>query len=164
MTSFLWFLQYHEQTNIVFLGYFNTRNGTAHQTWEEVIGSAGIGKCNSIGRLLLRNVLSMICWSPIRFSVYQTATKHHKYTLVHLTGYVIVRRKDGQDVWMTNNMCGADCWTDYRLVVSQFNFRIELVRCPQGKKTPKNRDVSNLKQNSKRQASISNICNRLDAV
>ena len=37
----------------------------------------------------------------------------------HLIDYVIVRRTDRQDVRVTKTMCGADCWTDHRLVVSK---------------------------------------------
>ena len=58
-------------------------------------------------------------------------------------------------------MCGADCWTDHRLVVSKLNLRIQPARRPQGKKVPKRLDV---KQDSKRQAFINDVCNRLDAM
>ena len=36
------------------LGSFSARIGTGHQTWEGVIGTEGVGKCNSNGLLLLR--------------------------------------------------------------------------------------------------------------
>ena len=39
---------------LILLGDFNDRVSTHHQTWEGVIGSGGVGKCNSNGLLLLR--------------------------------------------------------------------------------------------------------------
>ena len=65
---------------------------------------------------------------------------------------------------MTKTMCGADCWTDHRLVVSKLNLRIQPVRRPQGKKVPKKLDVSKLKQDSKRQAFVNDLCSRLGAL
>ena len=82
----------------------------------------------------------------------------------HLIDYVIVQRKDRQDVRVTKTMCGADCWTDHRLIVSKLNLRIQPAWRPQGKKKPKRLDVSKLKQDSKRQAFISDICSQLDAM
>ena len=82
----------------------------------------------------------------------------------HFIGYVIVRRKDRQDVRVTKTMCGADCWTDHRLVVSKLNLRSQPVRRPHGKKVPKKFDVSKLKQDSKRQAFVNDLCSRLDAL
>ena len=82
----------------------------------------------------------------------------------HLIDYVIVRRKDRQDVRVTKNMCGADCWTDHRLVVSKLNLLIQPVRWQQGKKVPKKLDVSKLKQDSKRQAFFNDLCSCLDAL
>ena len=61
-------------------------------------------------------------------------------------------------------MCGADCWTDHRLVISKLNLRIPPVRRPQGKKVLKKLDVSKLKQDNKRQAFVNDLCNRLDAL
>ena len=39
---------------LILLGDFNVRVSTDHQTWEGVIGSKCVGKCNSNGLLLLR--------------------------------------------------------------------------------------------------------------
>ena len=83
---------------------------------------------------------------------------------LHLIDYVIVRRKDRQDVRVTKTMCSADCWTDHRLFVSKPNLRIQPSRRPYGKKVPKRLDVSKLKQDSKRQTFINAICSRLDAM
>ena len=83
---------------LILLGDFNARVGTDHQTWEGVIGPEGVGKCNSNGLLLLRK-----------------CAEHD----------LIVRRTDRQDVKVTKTMCGADCWTDHRLVVSKLNLRIQ---------------------------------------
>ena len=65
---------------------------------------------------------------------------------------------------MSKTMCGADCWKDHRIVVSKLNLRIQPAQRPQGKKVPKRLDVSKLKQDSKRQAFISDICSQLDAM
>ena len=45
---------------------------------------------------------------------------------------------------MTKIMCGADCWTDHRLIVSNLYLKIQPARRPQGKKGPKRLDVSKL--------------------
>ena len=43
---------------------------------------------------------------------------------------------------MTKTMCGADCLTDHRLVVSKLTLRIQPAMRPQGKKAPERLDVS----------------------
>ena len=62
---------------------------------------------------------------------------------------------------MTKTMCGADCWTDHRLVVSKLNLGIQPARRPQGKKAPKKLGVSKLNHDSIRQALINDISNQL---
>ena len=117
---------------LILLGDFNARVGTDHQTWEEVIGSEGVGKCNSNGLLLLRKcaehdllITNTVLKLPNRN---KTSWMHPRYKHWHLIDYVIVRRTDRQDVRVTKTMCDADCWTDYRLVVSKLNLRIQPAR------------------------------------
>ena len=42
-------------------------------------------------------------------------------------------------------MCGAECWTDHRLIVSKLNLHIQPTRRPQGKKSVKKLNISKLK-------------------
>ena len=153
---------------LILLGDFNARVGTDHQTWEGVIGSEGVGNCNSNGLLLLRKCAEhelLITNTVFRLPTRRKTTwMHPRSKHWHLNDYVTVRRKDRQNVRVTKTMCGADCWTDHRLVVSKLNLRIQPVRRPQGKKVPKKLDVSKLKQDSKRQAFVNNLCSRLDAL
>ena len=145
------------RTENILLGDFSARVGTDHQTWEGVIGPEGVGKCNSNGLLFLRKCAEhelLITNTVFRLPTRRKTTwMHPRSKHWHLIDYVIVRRKDRQDVRVTKTMCGADCWTDQRLVVSKLNLRIQSVRRPQGKKVPKKLDVSKLKQDSKKQVS-----------
>ena len=44
----------YQRDKLILLRDFNAKVGTDHQTWEGVIVSEGIGKCNSNGLLLLK--------------------------------------------------------------------------------------------------------------
>ena len=105
---------------LILLRDFNARMGTDHQTWEGVIGSEGVGKCNSNGLLLLRKCAEhelLITNTVFRLPTRRKTTwMHPRSKHWHLIDYVIVRRKDRQDVRVTKTMCGADCWTDTGLV------------------------------------------------
>ena len=90
---------------LILLGDFNARVGTDHQTWEGVIRSEGVEKCNSNGLLLLRKcaehellITSTVFRLPTRR---KTTWMHPRSKHWHLIDYVIVRRKDRQDVRVT---------------------------------------------------------------
>ena len=97
---------------LILLGDFNARVGTDLQTWEEVIGTEGVGKCKSNGLLLLRKCAEHELL--ITKTVFHLPT-HNKTSWVHpgskhwrLIDYVIVLRKDRQDVRGTKTMCGTE--------------------------------------------------------
>ena len=132
------------------------------------MGTEGISKCNNNGLLLLRKyaehellITNTVYCLPTRNKISWT---HPRSKHWHLIDYVIVRRKDREDVRVTKTLCGADCWTDHRLVISKLNLHIQPVRRPQDKKVPERLNVSKLKQDNKRQAFINDICNRVDAL
>ena len=131
-------------------------------------GSEGVGKCNRNGLLLLRKcaehdllITNTVFKLPNRN---KTSWMHPRSNHWHLIDYVIVQRTDRQDVRVTKTMCGADCWTDHRLVVSKLNLRIQPARRPQGKKAPKRLDVPKLNYDSMKQAFINDISNKLGAM
>ena len=152
---------------LILLSDFNARVGTDYQTWERVIGSEGVGKCNSNGLLLRKCAEHDLLVTNTVFKLpnrNKPSRMHSRSKRWHHIDYVIVRRTDRQNVRVTKTMCGADCWTDHRLVVSRLNLRIQLARRPQGKKTPRRLDVSKLNHDSMRQAFINDISNQLGAI
>ena len=82
----------------------------------------------------------------------------------HLIDYVIVRKRDRQDVLVTKAMCGAECWTDHRLILSKVKLQIQPKRRPQGTKAPKRLNVGKLKSEETRQGLVSTLEERLDSL
>ena len=71
----------------------------------------------------------------------KTAWMHPRSKHWHLIDYVIVRKKDRQNVRVTKAMCGVECWTDHRLI-SKLNISTQPKRRPQGKKFNKRVNVT----------------------
>uniref|UniRef100_A0A183S716 Endo/exonuclease/phosphatase domain-containing protein n=1 Tax=Schistocephalus solidus TaxID=70667 RepID=A0A183S716_SCHSO len=53
----------------------------------------------------------------------------------HLLNFVLVRRRDRQDVLVTKVISDADGWTDHRLVISKMKLCMQPRRIPQGKRS-----------------------------
>ena len=64
------------------LGDFNAKVGIDHQIWEGVIGSEGVGKCNSNGLLIFRKCAEhelLITNTVFRLPTHKTSWKHPRY-------------------------------------------------------------------------------------
>ncbi|KAF7238139.1 Craniofacial development protein 2 [Varanus komodoensis] len=123
---------------LILLGDFNARVGSDHSAWDGVIGKNGIGKCNSNSLLLLKTCAAhdlIITNTIFRLPTHKkTSWMHPRSKHWHLIDYVIVRRKDRQDVRVTKAMPSADCWTDHRLIISKLSLHIKPKRRLQGNK------------------------------
>nr|VZI33778.1 unnamed protein product [Spirometra erinaceieuropaei] len=125
---------------LIVLGDFNARVGTDHTAWRGVLGLHGLRGSNDNGLLLLRTcaehrliLTNTFFCLPER----EKATRRHSRSRQwHLLDYVLVRRRDLQDVLVMKAIAGADGWTDHRVIISKMRIRLQPRRRPQGKRPP----------------------------
>ena len=88
----------------------------------------------------------------------KTSWMHPRSKHWHLIDYIIVRRRDRCDVRVTKAMCGADCWTDHRLILSKVNLHVQTQEAP----TRENSEQATKTSKIDRQAVRQNLVQDLD--
>ena len=134
---------------IILLGDFNARIGKDHNTWENVIGNFGTGKCNTNGQLLLETC------TEHQLVITNTCFKHkdaHKHSWMHprskhwhLIDYIITRQRDLHDFLDTRAVRGANCSTDHIMIRSSTKLKIRSLIKKKGKQPHRKLDISKLK-------------------
>uniref|UniRef100_A0A183TN36 Reverse transcriptase domain-containing protein n=1 Tax=Schistocephalus solidus TaxID=70667 RepID=A0A183TN36_SCHSO len=94
-----------EAGRLIVLCNFNARVGTDHAAWQGVRGPHGLGSCNDNGLLFLQTCAEhrlLLTNTFFRFPTREKATwMHPRSRRWHLLDYVLVRRRDRQDVLVT---------------------------------------------------------------
>ncbi|VDL89078.1 unnamed protein product [Schistocephalus solidus] len=104
---------------LINLGDFNAGVGTDQAAWQGVLVPHGLGSCNDNGLLLLRTCAEhrLLLTNTFCHPKREKVTWMHPWSRrSHLLDYVLVRRRDRQDVLVNKAIRDADGWTDHRLV------------------------------------------------
>ncbi|VDL98662.1 unnamed protein product [Schistocephalus solidus] len=121
--------------SLIVLVDFNASVGIDHAAWQGVPGPHGLGSFNDNCLLLLQTCAEhrlLLTSTLFRIPTREKATwTHPRSRRWQLLEYVLVRRRDRQDVLVTKVIRDVDGWTDHHLVISQMRLRIKPRRRPQ---------------------------------
>nr|VZI39816.1 unnamed protein product [Spirometra erinaceieuropaei] len=106
-----------------------------------VLGPHGIAGNNDTSLLLLLRTRTehrlLLTNAFFRLSMRKKVTRMHPRSRSwQLLDYVIVQRRDLQDLMVTKAICDVNGWTDHRLVSSKMTFCLQARRGPQERRPP----------------------------
>ena len=117
-----------QDDKIILLGDFNANVGRNHDIFHGVIGQHCVGNMNSSGLRLLSLCSELGLAITNTFfqlsDMHNTSWMHSRSKHWHLIDYVIVRRRDLNEVQITRAMRGAECSTDHRLARSTLRLTV----------------------------------------
>ena len=149
-----------QDDKIILLGDFNARVGRNHDVWHGVIGHHGVGNMNSsdLRLLYLCSELGLAITNTFfqLRDMHKTFWMHPRSKHWHLIDYVIVRRRDLNEVQITRAMHGAECSNDHRLIHSILRLN---VRPPAHRQKPSHKFNMYAAHN---QDIIEELCNAID--
>ena len=129
-------------------GDFNARVGTDHDTWN-ALGKHGIGTMNANGLLLLQlcTEFGLVIGNTLfeQPDKYKVTWMHPRSKNWHMLDYVIVRKRDREDLRLVRVCRSAECWTDHRLVRAKFRVRVRPKQRMANAKVPRKLDVKRLR-------------------
>ena len=119
-----------QDDKIILLSDFNASLGRHHNIWHGVIGHHCVGNMKSSGLRLLSLCSELGLAITNTFfqlrDMHKTSWMHPRSKHWHLIDYVIVRRRDLDEVQITRAMCGAECSIDHRLICSILRLSVRL--------------------------------------
>ncbi|VDL93974.1 unnamed protein product [Schistocephalus solidus] len=110
------------------LGDSNIRVGTGHATWKGVLGPHGLTGLNENDLILLCTCSehcliltnTLFCLPMCQKVTWMHPQSRHW----HLLDYVLVQRRDQQDLLVTKALPGADGWNEHRIIISKMRLRL----------------------------------------
>ena len=125
----------YQHDKVILLGDFNARVGRIHNIWHGVIGHHGVGNMNSSGLRLFSLCSELALAITNTFfqlrDMHMTSWMHARSKHWHLIDYVIVRRRDLNEVKITRAMRRAECSTGHRLIRSTLWLAVRPPACRQ---------------------------------